>query len=117
MNISVACNTQKPIKNYYITTLNCPGPMAIHTHIFVSADKNCFYSHQTNKCKINHAMLVHVSRVNVEEHGAKVDTVRFTGQLRWAGQCTNCVQYDFKFTLVYSEIYWLCIMSMNACKS
>ena len=41
--------------------------------------------------------MVHIRRVNFEEHGDKVDTV---GQ----DQYKNCVQYYFQFTSEYSEL-------------
>ena len=52
--------------------------------------------------KTFNAILVHISGVNLEEHSAKVNTVRVKlVQLSWAGQYKKCVPYDVKFTLVY----------------
>ena len=39
--------------------------------------------------------MVHISRVNLEEHGTKVETVWYRTVYK------KCVQQDFKFTLVY----------------
>ena len=47
---------------------------------------------------MGHAILVHIRRVNLEEHGAKADTVNLVGQ----DSTKKCVQYDFKFTSEYS---------------
>ena len=51
--------------------------------------------------KPNHANLVYLSRVSLEEHSAA--TVQ-SSQLCGAGQCKKCVQYDFKFTSEYSAM-------------
>ena len=40
-----------------------------------------------------HVSLVHISLVNLEEHGVKVETVRLGRTVQ-----KMCVQYDFKFT-------------------
>ena len=51
-----------------------------------------------------HAILVDISRVNLEEHSAKVDTLRPVNYI-WAGQYKKCEQYNFKFTSEYSALY------------
>ena len=44
-----------------------------------------------------------IIQVNLEERSTKVGTVRYSPvQSSWTGQYKNCVQYDFKFTSIYS---------------
>ena len=46
-----------------------------------------------------HAILVRLSRLNLEEHGTKVETVGVkSSQHSWEGQYKKFVLYDFKFT-------------------
>ena len=57
--------------------------------------------------EIRHAILYHITWVNLEDYGTKVGSVR---QSRWTGQYTKCVQtqYDFKFTsiAVMELLFW-----------
>ena len=55
---------------------------------------------------VSHAILVHIRRVNLEEHGAKVDTVRYS-PVNLVGQDSTKsvhIQYAFKFTSEYSDL-------------
>ena len=48
-----------------------------------------------------HVILVHISRVNSEEHGTMVETVGIQfSQLNWAEQYKKCVQHEFRLKLI-----------------
>ena len=51
-----------------------------------------------------HAILVHITRVNLEDYGIKVGLVRYSPvNLGGRSQYKKWVQYDFKFTSIYSD--------------
>ena len=83
---------------------------------FDESTKNAYRS--CSSC-LPHAILVHNSQVNSEEHGAKVETVRAVNSsyLSWAGQYKKCVQYHFKFTSVCSTLVSRSILHVSLFKT
>ena len=54
---------------------------------------------ETKVAYTEHAVLVYMRRLNLEEHGTNVETVQEQSrQVSGMGQYNKCAQYDFKFT-------------------
>ena len=101
-------------KYQYIST-------SAHLHLYIctyECSNNFTYTYtRTSRAYglTGHAILVHILWVNLEDYGTKVGSMQYSPerhkgrisavqsrQSKWTGQYKKCVQYDFKFTSIYT---------------